>query len=282
MKPLLTIFCCPKPFNGHIGTIQRNAIQSWTHLALRPQVILMGDEKGVGETAREFGVEHIGPLKSNAYGTPLLSSIFEAAGQGSRGSFQCYVNGDIILTDQIADVLERLPRLHKEFLGVVRRLEVDIIKLLDFSSGSDWLKQVEDVYRINGKLQDHTAIDCFIFPKGMVDNFPDFALGRPMWDNWFIYDTQRRGVPVIDLTSVLPIYHQNHDYAHLKGNTWEGPEGDENRRLAGGYSHLYTIADSDYFLTPHGLKKNPRRHVSKAVRDLKTFYHRRIRYDGKW
>ncbi|MDO8674959.1 MAG: hypothetical protein Q7K71_02420 [Candidatus Omnitrophota bacterium] len=280
MSQRLTIFSCPKPFKGHIEIIQRNAVQSWARLSLKPQVILIGDEKGVEEVAREFGIEYIGSIKRNAYGTPLLSSIFETAGQRSRGEFQCYVNADIILTNKIADALEQCPRFFKEFLGVVRRLEINIEKPLDFAS--DWERQVEGIYRENGKLQDHTAIDCFIFPKGMVDHFPDLALGRPMWDNWFIYDTQRKKIPVIDLTPVLPIYHQNHDYAHLKDNTWEGPEGDENRRLAGGYSYLYTIADSDYLLTHNGLKKNTRRHVSKFIRHLKTAYHRYIQHDAGW
>lgn len=280
MKPSLTIFSCLKPFHGHIELIQRNAVQSWAHLSCKPQVILIGDEQGVKEVAREFGVEHIGPIQRNGHGTPLLSSIFEAARQKARGNFQCYVNGDIILNNKIANVLERLSRLQKEFLGVARRINVDIKKPLDF--GSDWEGQVDGICKENGKLELCHAIDCFVFPKGMVKDFPDFALGRPMWDNWFIYDTQRRGIPVIDLTPVLPVFHQDHDYAHLKGNTWEGPEGDENRTLAGGYSHLYTIADSDYLLTRHGLRKNMRRHVSRAIRDLKTVYHRYILHDAKW
>ncbi len=278
----LTIFSCPKPFDGHINIIQRNAIQSWVRHPLKPQVILMGDEKGVGEVARELGAEHVGGIQRNTYGTPLLSAIFETAGQQAKGQFQCYVNGDIILTHHLAAVLQRLSRSFDKFLGVVRRRELDIPTLLDFSSGLGWENDVERMYKEHGKLQDHTAIDCFIFPKGMVDHFPPLALGRPMWDNWFIYDTQRKRIPVVDLTPVLPIYHQNHDYAHLLGNTWEGPEGDENRTIAGGYSHLYTIKDSDFILTPSGLKKNYRKYSSAALRHLKTFYHRTIRHDKRW
>lgn len=41
----LTIFAMPKPFGGHIATIQKNAIRSWARL--RPaQIILFGDEPG--------------------------------------------------------------------------------------------------------------------------------------------------------------------------------------------------------------------------------------------
>ena len=242
----------------------------------------MGDEQGVQETAGEFGVEHVGAIRRNAYGTPLLSSIFETATQRARGNVQCYVNGDIVLTNKITAIFEHLPRFPKEFLGVARRLEIDIKKPLDFSPASDWEKLIGDMCTEKGMLGDYAAIDCFIFPKGMVKGFPDFALGRPMWDNWFIYDTQKRGIPVIDLTSVFTVIHQNHDYAHLPRNTWEGPEADKNRALAGGYNHARTIADSDYLLTSNGLKRNRQRHVAKAIRHLKMVYHRYIKHDSQW
>jgi hypothetical protein len=275
----LTIFSCPKPFNGHIETIQRNAVQSWTHLSPKPQVILMGNEKGVGEAAREYGAHHIELVKRNAHGTPLLSSIFEEAYKNAQGDVQVYVNGDIILTSKMVKAVEQLTELKKEFLGVTRRMSIDITKPLDFAS--DWQKDVEKIVQQNWKLEHYSAIDCFIFPKGMVETFPSFALGRPMWDNWFIYNTQKRGIPVIDLTAVSYVIHQNHDYAHLKGGSWEGPEAEENRTLAGGYTHAHTIADSDYLLTPNGLKKNVRRYYSKFVRNLKTIYHR-IQHDAHW
>lgn len=52
----LTIFAVPKPFRGQIGIIQRNAIQSWTKLKLRPEIILLGNDEGTQEIAREFGL----------------------------------------------------------------------------------------------------------------------------------------------------------------------------------------------------------------------------------
>jgi hypothetical protein len=44
--PLLTLLAMPKPFEGHIGIIQRNAITSWTNLNPRPEIFLFGEEKG--------------------------------------------------------------------------------------------------------------------------------------------------------------------------------------------------------------------------------------------
>ena len=53
----LTIFTAPKPFtNPHINIIQRNAIQAWKRLA-DVDVILIGDEAGIPETAKELGIK---------------------------------------------------------------------------------------------------------------------------------------------------------------------------------------------------------------------------------
>jgi hypothetical protein len=39
VKPVLTIFTIRKPFAGHIGVIQRNAIASWLRCELRAAII---------------------------------------------------------------------------------------------------------------------------------------------------------------------------------------------------------------------------------------------------
>lgn len=46
---MLTIFSYPKPFKGHIDVIQRNAINSWTLLNPKPEIILACDEEGTKE-----------------------------------------------------------------------------------------------------------------------------------------------------------------------------------------------------------------------------------------
>ena len=42
---MITIFSTPKPFRGHIGVIQRNALKSWTLLHPDVEMILFGDER---------------------------------------------------------------------------------------------------------------------------------------------------------------------------------------------------------------------------------------------
>ena len=55
---MLTIFSTPKPFVGHIGIIQRNAIKSWTLLHPDVEVILFGDDEGAAQACQDLGIRH--------------------------------------------------------------------------------------------------------------------------------------------------------------------------------------------------------------------------------
>jgi hypothetical protein len=78
---MLSIFAFPKPFRGHIATIQRNAISSWVRLRPQCEIFLFGDEEGTAEVAKEFGACHVSEMARNEYGTPLLSDVFEKGEQ---------------------------------------------------------------------------------------------------------------------------------------------------------------------------------------------------------
>ena len=48
---MLTIFSIPKPFIGHVGVIQMNALRSWTFLDPKCEIVIFGDEPGIAEAA---------------------------------------------------------------------------------------------------------------------------------------------------------------------------------------------------------------------------------------
>jgi hypothetical protein len=58
---------------------------------------------------------------------------------------------------------------------------------------------------------------------------------------------------------VVHAIHQNHSYAHVpqkEGTRWEGPESWNNVKLVKNRQiYLWELADSDWVLTPEGLKK---------------------------
>ena len=93
---MLTIFSTPKPFKGHIGIIQRNAITSWTLLHPQPEIILFGNDEGTAEAAKDIGVLHVSQIARNEFGTPLLNDFFQQAKQQASHQTLCYVNADIV------------------------------------------------------------------------------------------------------------------------------------------------------------------------------------------
>ncbi len=231
--PLLTIFSAPKAFTGHNGLIQRNALRSWTRLP-GARVLLLGDEAGIAETAEEFGCAHIPDIARSAYGTPLLNDIFDKARLTCETPCLAYVNADILLHPNIIPALQCCARRWKNFMLVGRRWDIELLE--ELGPENDWRALWETGVR-DGELQPAYAIDFFVFPREQLRSFPPFIIGRPCWDNWLVYHTRLKGVPLIDVTEYAPALHQRHDYAHVPAaakNHWEGsPEALINQQLAG-------------------------------------------------
>lgn len=258
---MLTIFSCPKPFTDpHINIIQRNAIKSWTLLRPRPEIILIGDEEGTAEICKEFGLRHVPKVERNEYGTPLVSSIFEIGQAASSHHLVCYINADIILMSDFINAVKFIRNKMGQgpFLVVGRRWGIELNNFWDFED-KNWELKLKDYVISQNELGFVSAIDYFLFPRGLWEEVPPFALGRTRWDNWFIYNAKSKKIPVIDVTQITIVIHQNHDYSHIKqgGGTWlkKGPEAEKNLHLRGGFSHLYMIWDADFIVTPRGLKK---------------------------
>jgi hypothetical protein len=221
---VLTVFSIPKPFLGHIGVIQRNALASWMRLGEGVQVILLGNDAGVAEAAREAGAEHVPDIERTEYGTPLVNSAFSAAARMARNPLLCYVNGDIMVTDELTRAAASIRK--RKFLMVGRRWNVDITERWDFSD-PQWGKKLVTFTRDHGILFGDDAIDYFVFPRNSkLTILPRFAIGRPNWDQYFLFRCRQLGYPLIDATTVVTAVHQNHDYAHVPkgtGDRWYGP-----------------------------------------------------------
>ena len=115
---MITIFSIPKPFKGHIATIQRNAVNSWTRLQPKCQVILFGDEDGTGQVAKEFGVQFAPEVKTNDYGTPLINDMFDKAAHVGESDLFCFVNGDIVLGSDFVQAVTSVQRAKSRFLMI--------------------------------------------------------------------------------------------------------------------------------------------------------------------
>ncbi len=253
---MLTLFTCPKSFKGHINLIQRNAIQSWMQLSPKPEIILLGDEEGTAAVTNEFGICQISNIERNEFGTPLVNSLFEAAEKAAIYDKMCYVNADIILMTDFIYALRRVLAEMPCSLMVGRRWNLDIKEPLDFTT--DWEQGLRTKVAQHGKLYPHFAIDYFVFPRGIWGEIPPFAIGRPAWDNWVLYEASSLNVPIIDLTKMVTVVHQNHDYSHHPQGwvgAMKGKESKQNIKLAGEIAPVYSLLDAKYCLTPEGVKR---------------------------
>ena len=250
----------PKAFTGHTAVIQRNAIQSWLRLRPACEVILFGDDAGTAEIAADLNVRHIPVVERNGYGTPLVNALFAAAERLANHPWLCYINADIILMADFMDAVRRVVAREAKSLMICRRWDVAVDALLDFHPG--WEGDLRARVRREGRRRPHTAIDCFVFPRGFWDEVPPFALGRGMWDNWLIYRARAAQCPVVDLSDVVLAVHQNHDYAHqahaikAEADVWSTAEARRNWELGGGYAHAFSAYDATHRLTRDGLRRN--------------------------
>ena len=251
---MLTIFTIPKPFVGLTALIQKNAIKSWLQLKPRCEIILFGDDDGVAEVAHEFGVTHLPYIEKNEFGTPLLSSAFQIAQESAKHDLLVYVNADIIFFHDLLGAVRQIDKPH--FLLCGRRWDLDVHEDVDFGR-VDWQDEILNKTKRYGKQHGMSGIDYFAFPRHLI-NMPRFAVGRPAWDGWLIYEMRRKQIPVINATGAITVIHQNHDYSHSvfgKKKRVKGPEWIKNIQMAGGFSCLLTLRDADWLLDQHGLHR---------------------------
>jgi len=257
---VLTVFSVPKPFVGRIGEIQRRALASWVELAPDVQVLVLGDEDGVDEAAREAGAEYLSDLARTERGTPRLDAAFAAADAVARNSLRCFVNADIVLFDDLPTAARVVSGPFERFLIVGQSLDVD--EPVD-----------RDDALARGRRRGAAALDYFVFPATLYADVPPFAIGRACFDNWLVWRARQDAV-VVDATADVVAAHQRHDYAHVAGGKAEAYYGEEaarNLHLAGGKSHLYTLHDASRVLRGGRLHRNPgapfrwRENVRKAT-----------------
>jgi hypothetical protein len=260
---VLTLFSIPKAFEGHLGTIQHNAVKSWTLLGNGVQVVLVGSEPGVASSARELGVGHVPGVALSEQGTPRIDDAFARVDAVAEHPLRCFVNADVLLLDDILPAVTSVEKMFQRFLivGETRDLDIRDGLALDGAGRAALRRRALE----GGRSRGPTAIDYFVFTAGLFDPLPPFVVGRARFDNWLVWRARERG-PVVDATRAVVAVHQRHDYAHVSGGFKEAHFGGEalrNEELAGGSGRIYTILDASHRLQPDGAV---RRHVGSTLR----------------
>lgn len=249
---MITLFTTAKPFIGHSGVIQRNALKSWRLLHSDVEIMIFGNDEGTEEVCSELGLQYEPDVQRTEFGAIRLDHVFEKAQQLARHNMVCYANCDIVLMSDFSCVLERFHRCRKPFLIIGKRWDTNIAEELDFHPS--W----EERLRTRAVVQNRrrpVEVDYFVFPRGTYRNLLPFGIGRRYWDHWLVWKARSSKASVIDASYAITAIHQNHDYNHHAGGregVWEGVEAKRNFTLAGGLKHLYAFEGCTHLLTPRG------------------------------
>jgi len=103
---MLTFLTSPKPFIEHVEKIQRDAIRSWLAVHSDVEVIIYGDGEGVSEACAEMGVCHVPDTPCSPSGIPYFNGIVEHARIHARHDIQCYINCDILMTEEVIKAIK--------------------------------------------------------------------------------------------------------------------------------------------------------------------------------
>lgn len=211
---MLTIFGTCKPF-VHEEDIanQTTAIKSWTLLEPRPDVILLGRDKGVKEVAAKLGCHHARKIETSKKGTPIVESVFAKARRHAKFDIMCYADADMVLLQDFMEAVKIVSAQFPQFLMIGRRRCVYPKRPLLIGEGPDWKEETRRLAMLWGepRRSDLGGSDYFVYVKGMYDiPFPHVYLGRRRWDLWLVGIVLKRGIPVVDTTEDVLAAHLHH------------------------------------------------------------------------
>lgn len=269
---MITFLSSPKAFIGNVGTIQRNAIRSW--LAAHPgaEVIIYGDGVGVSEACREMSVCHVPEIPSSPSGIPYFNGIVEHARTHARHDAQCYLNCDILMTEDVIKAIKSLdfPR----YLVIGQR--IDLAEGIEYSLPSvNWKADIAKfINKEKALLHDPSAMDYFIFSRGMWKDLPSLVIGRGGYDAALVAFCLRKKIPLINATLVLPALHQFHDYEHVIGGiktVFNGVDTYHNIRVHNIKHSRPNSADAQWLiinnaLVPNNMQKEWLRRIELSLR----------------
>ena len=259
---MLTIFATPKPFRGHVGSIQRDAIRSWTVLRPRPEIILIGDDEGTEEVCAEYGLRWIAHVERSENGIPLTASVFSLGQSHATYPIVCYTNADVLYGNDFLEAvrgctehLRGQPYLLIGGVWNVRRIPHEALERWA------WETELKALAAKFGSFDGRVAMEYFVFPREVRWDFPRLIIGRAGWDSWIPYQAHKRDIPVVDIGHVMTAIHQDHAREVYRAGKivlqHHSPEDVHNLKLLG-FRGRYWIGDARYRLTAAGtLEKLP-------------------------
>ena len=161
---MITFFTTAKPFVGHSGVIQRNALKSWTLVHPFAEVILFGNETGARSPQKSSGIRHE-PLtrRKMRFGTNRMDYMFARAQDIARHDVLCYTNCDIIFMEDFRAAWLDANATRRSNLLWLAAGGTRTLHALAISSHPDWQKLLHDLALQTGKQRTGTGSTISFF-----------------------------------------------------------------------------------------------------------------------
>jgi hypothetical protein len=199
-----------KPMLPEFQIEQTNALRSWKNLRCNKKIVIIGNDKGVAEFCNQENVINHPKVDKNMYGTPLISSIFHEGWEYANDNDICiFVNGDIILTNSICDVLDKFVRKYPNYNNInylltCIRYDWYNYELIDFTD-KNWENNIK--LNMKGQFATPDGIDIFIHRKNTIE-IPYSGIAKFAYDSYILSHAINFFDITINFSNSSTIYHQ--------------------------------------------------------------------------
>jgi hypothetical protein len=238
--PSFTIFACPRPYSAEAladpsGDAQLRALSSWLALKNRPEVVLFGSDASLRQVAARYPrVSLEVEYDANFLDVPLFNSLLGRALYGG-GDVSLFVNGDVMLFDDLVDAAARLQSRFTTWVATSARRDLPSMPFATEStpSGLRFLDgggappaEFYSFVRQNGTMHSYGGTDVWLWNNVRREDgrplplhsgvLPPFTYGRGVYDNWLNHEIESTKLrDFVDISLVVLTVHVDHDYKHI-------------------------------------------------------------------
>jgi len=254
-KTNFTIITTPKPLNVPVNRLAfENAIRSWVRIVPRPEILVFGGDRDLVESEGARWVD----VPRTAYGRPYFDDFITQSEALATNDILMYCTDHLILTSDLSPVVKTVSdSFPGHFLIIGKRRQLHIKEPIDFSI-STWEDTLRSQALATKFIGSVAAKDYIVFRRPLGLAPPNFILGYPWYDTWFVWAALQANYPVVDATHAIMVIHQNHGFPTGSVDARELTLGGQHNRKIGKSLNLDGqggMAHAPYVITHDGLSR---------------------------
>jgi len=255
---MITIITTPKPLNVAVNRAAfQNAIRSWVRIKPRPEILVfLGDDDR--RIIEEEGGKWVGGIRSSVQGRPYFDHFIEEAEVLASNDILMYSTDHLILMSGLVPAVKLVSEMFPgNFVIIGKRWGLDVREPINFSD-HNWESLLWDRVMRTNSLGGNAAKDYLIFRRPFGLSIPNFIMGYPWYDTWFVWAALQAGYPVIDASDVATVVHQSHKFVEGDVEARENtPGGQHNRRIGKSLNldGMGAISQATHILTRNGIEE---------------------------